>query len=268
MPLKLGKQPAQPKPTDLKFTKYAKSVTLPTVPLVFGFGKLYKDGEGADAWQMLGNGPDETVYPGFDGAGDCVLAGAAHETKVVNKARHGRDVPFDGHTVLVDYGAITGYVIGDPSTDNGTDMHDAARYRKNIGIADSTGLRHKISAYVWLEPGNFEQAVEASYIFGLMGVGFEFPNSAWDQFDAGEPWDNVDDDQIDGGHYVPGEGSVHSPDELTVVTWAKRQMMTKSFYEKYVDEAVAYLSDEMIRSDGRGLHGWDLEQFKADLAAL
>jgi hypothetical protein len=34
------------------------------------------------------------------------------------------------------------------------------------------------------------------------------------------------------------------------------------------DEAYALLSEEQIRSDGKGLHGFDLAQFKADLAAL
>lgn len=260
--LKLGKLPAAPRPTDLKLATYAKKSALPKPTAVFGYGKLYAD------WGMLGNGPDPTVEKGFQGAGDCVFAGAAHETMVWRKLRHGVDTPMSGKTTIEDYSELTGYVLDDPSTDYGTDMHDAAGYRKRIGIRDANEDRHRIAAYLFLRAGDFSQAVTAAYTFGAVGVGFEFPNSAWDQFDAGEPWDDVGDDQIDGGHYVPGVGSMDSSGQLTCLTWGKRQVMTKAFYEKYVDEAVVYLSEEQIRGDGEGIHGLNLTELKADLAAL
>ena len=266
MPHKLGKKPAEPRPSDLKLSKYLKAADLPTPTKVFGYGMLAP--YGPDKWGMLGNGPDDTVEPGFEGAGDCVFAGAAHETIIWRKLRHGVDTEMSGKTTIEDYSELTGYVLDDSTTDYGTDMHDAASYRKRIGVRDANEDRHRISAYLFLRVGSWNQLVAATYVFGCVGIGFEFPNSAWDQFDAGQPWDDVDDDQIDGGHYVPAVGSMDSSSQITCITWGKRQVMTKAFYEKYNDESVVYLSEEQIRPDGEGIHGLNLEQLQADLAAL
>jgi len=264
--LKLGKTPHVPDDRDLLFAKYAKKIKLPEAPNVFGFGHLFADNTG---WRMLGNGPDDSVAPGFSGAGDCVLAGGGHETMVWNKARGGPGVTITGANSIADYSALTGYVIGDDATDQGTDMREAAKYRKATGLIDANGKRHKIAAYLFLTPGDFHQLVTATYIFGCAGVGIEFPDSAWAQYDDGQPWDVTDPNSpIDGGHYIPTVGSTSAKDEITAVTWARRQPITKAFIEQYNDESVVYLSEEMIRSNGEGLHGFDLATFKADLAAL
>ncbi len=190
--LKLGKKPAAPRPTDFKFTEFAASIQLPPVPSRFGHGSAYAD------WKMLGN----------DHYGNCVWAGAAHEHMLLNKIVHQADVSFDDSAVLGDYAAATGFDPNDPSTDNGTDVHDALSYRRLTGIADTTGTRHFIGAYVSLDPKNWEHLAQATYIFGAVGIGFEFPASAMDQFNAGELWDYVAGSKIEGGHYV--RSSAHS----------------------------------------------------------
>src|SRR5215467_12567950 len=68
---KLGKKPATYDKRDLQFAHYRTAAPLPTYPKQFGHEKLVA----ANAWQMLGNGPNNTVSPGFQGAGDCVFAG-------------------------------------------------------------------------------------------------------------------------------------------------------------------------------------------------
>lgn len=259
---KLGKLPAAPKPTDLRLGKYLDhEAVLPKVKIPFGFGKALE-------WQMFGNGPDDSVRKGFQGAGDCVWAGAAEETRVFNRERGGHDVAFTGKSVISDYSAVTGYVIGDNSTDQGTDMGDAANYRKKTGVVDASGTRHKIAAWVRLEPGNFGQLLVATYVFTCTGIGIVFPDSAWGQFDEPNPtWDYVPGSPDDGGHYIPGLGA-DSADEITVASWAKRVRVTRAFIENQEDEAMVYLSLEQFRSDGKGLHGLDIEQLRADLALL
>ena len=74
--LKLGKKAATYDKRDLLFAQYRTTEALPSHPKHFGHEKLV----GASAWQMLGNGPDNTVSSGFKGAGDCVFAGGDHET--------------------------------------------------------------------------------------------------------------------------------------------------------------------------------------------
>jgi hypothetical protein len=140
--LRLGKKPAAPRPTDFKFAEFAGAIKLPTVPSRFGHGTAYAN------WEMLGN----------DRYGDCVWAGAAHEHMLFNKVVSGHDVPFDDDAVLADYAAATGFDRNDPSTDNGTDVHQALDYRRKIGIADTNGTRHKIGAYVSLDPKDWQHS--------------------------------------------------------------------------------------------------------------
>jgi hypothetical protein len=99
---------------------------------------------------MLGNGPDDSVQKGFKGAGDCVFAGAGHETILWN-ALAGITVPITGKENISDYSAVTGYVIGDDSTDQGTDVRTALLYRQKTGILDSNGKRHKIGPFLALD---------------------------------------------------------------------------------------------------------------------
>jgi hypothetical protein len=262
VPLQLGKQPSQPKPKDLQWSVLAASVQLPAVPARFGHANLFQD------WWMLGNGPDDTVAPGFQGAGDCVWAGAAHEHRLINKLVHQVDVAFSGKDVISDYSAATGYQINDPSTDNGTDVHAALDYRRKTGVRDSQGTRHKIGAYVAIDPKNWDHLRQAAYIFGACGIGFEFPNSAWAQFHNGQPWDVVaNDGGNDGGHYVPIMGAP-TGDKVGVVTWGKRQEMTRAFYEKYNDESWVYITPEELTASGAGFHGFDMAKLNSFLGAL
>jgi hypothetical protein len=250
--LKLGKQPAAPAATDFKFASFAATITLPSVPSRFGHGGAYPD------WKMLGN----------DLYGDCVWAGAAHEHMLLNKVINRVDVAFDDDAVLSDYAATTGFDPDDSSTDKGTNVHDALSYRRNTGIVDSAGKRHKIGAYVALKTKDWQHLVQAAYIFGAVGVGFEMPTSALPQFDAREPWDVVAGTKIKGGHYVPVVGSIHASDQATAISWGRRQIFTRRFYERYNDEAWAYVTPEQLRSDGTGLHGFDVEKLKKFLSAL
>src|SRR6266567_8671963 len=251
--LKLGKQPAAPRPTDFKFAEFAAAIQLPSVPSRFGHGTAYAD------WQMLGN----------DRYGDCVWAGAAHEHMLLNKVVQGVDVPFDDNAVLGDYTAATGFNPNDPSSDNGTDVHAALDYRRKTGIADTNGTRHKIGAYVSLDPKNWQHLEQAAYIFGAVGIGFEFPDTAMSQFNAGEPWDYVPGTPAPKeGHYVPTVGSLHAADQASAISWAKRQVFTVAFYEQYNDESWVYITPEELHSDGTGLHGFDLEKLNSYLSAL
>lgn len=249
--MKFGKRPAREDPRTLKLAKYA--VTLPTPTTIFGFGGIYSD------WGILGN----------DQYGDCVFAGAAHETMLWNKVRGGTDVPMSTQNTLQDYSDVTGFDPKKPNTDQGANMLDALNYRVATGVRDAKANRHKVAAYLALEPGNFTQAIQACFVFGAIGIGFLVPETIWEQWDNGEYWDLVDPNAaIIGGHYVPGVGSRNSAARITIVTWGRRWQMTKRFYQEYVDEAYVMLSEEQIRPDGKGIHGLNLDQLRADLAAL
>ena len=81
--LKLGKKPARPGAVKFKFANFLVKPKLPTPPKVFGHEGLI----GAN-WAVLGN----------DHYGDCVWAGAAHETMLWNKEA-ARTVSFSNDSI-------------------------------------------------------------------------------------------------------------------------------------------------------------------------
>lgn len=246
--LKLGKLEATVDHRDLLFGEYLIKHQLPPMPAEFGWEHMVGD------WGMLGN----------DNAGDCVFAGADHETMLWNAAA-GHPVEFSEQTALDDYGDVTGYNPETGENDNGTYTREAMKFRQEIGVVDVAGNRHKIGAYVALEPGNWEQMREALFIFGVVGIGIEFPDTAMSQFNRGKAWHVQHGATIEGGHYIPLVGFRHS--DPICVTWGRLQKMSKHFYQKYCDEAWAMLSDEML-TDGKSIGGFDLATLQADLAAL
>lgn len=249
MTYRLGKKPASRDRRDIKFAAIAQQQRLPPPPSRFGHGTLFKD------WLMLGN----------DQVGDCVFAGAGHETMLTNRLA-GRTVTFDDTHVLRDYSAVTGYNPSDPNTDQGTDVRTALGYRRLIGVSDERGNRHKIGAYVSIDPNDFDLLMQAVFVFAAVGMGFNFPDSAMEQFDHGEPWDVVEGANVEGGHYVPVVGRA-SKNVGTCVTWGRRQTFTRDFYEAYNDEAWAIVYPEELRA-GHTERGMDLTQLNTALKAL
>lgn len=235
-PFQYGKADAEYRASDPLFTSFRLSSqsTSVVVPSVFGHGNSFQN------WGMLGN----------DEWGDCVWAGAAHETELLSNLAAGgvterQIVSFGTKEVLSDYKAVTGFNFT-AETDNGTNVHDALEYRIKTGILDSTGRRHKIVAFVALEPGNLEHLRHALYIFEAVGIGFQVPRSAEEQFRNNQVWQvTPGNPEIVGGHYVPLVG-VPAVGNLACVTWAKRQVMTDAFFTKYCDEAYAYITEEEL----------------------
>jgi hypothetical protein len=252
--LKLGKQPATRDDRDLLFANYVKPHQIPPPPDQFGHETLFPP----KAWGMLGN----------DEWGDCAWAGPAHETMLLTK-EGGSPADFTATCVLSDYSAGTGFApnAGPPGsnpTDKGSNVRDVLKYRVSTGIVDAKGNRHKIGAYVALEPKNLTQVYQAMYLFQAVGIGIAFPDSAMNQFHNGQPWSVVPGAQVEGGHYVC---CVAKRDSIDVVTWGALQPMTVEFFETYCDEAWAYISTEDLQK-GVDPEGFSLQQLKADLAAL
>jgi hypothetical protein len=250
MQYKLGKTPAR-HAIRLQFADVFDASKLPKPPAVFGHS-----GE-VDAFHMLGN----------DKAGCCVWAGAAHEHMLWTSTWGRKRSRFLTKNVLSDYSAVTGFDPAKPDTDNGTDMKDAASYRRKTGIVDATGKRHTIDAYAALQVGNVDQAILAMYLMGAAGIGFQFPDQAMDQFDAHQPWTVPAKPKINGGHYVSGVGR-NAAGNFLVVTWGRVQEMTPAFYERFCDEAVAYISLEILNDKNLSPEGFDANTLRKQLASL
>jgi len=207
-----------------------------------------------------------------DTLGDCTEAKKGHAVQIWT-LDNGRMVTVPDSTVLAAYEADAGYIPGDPSTDNGEVMLDNLNaWRKNgfggvvlTAFGSLSALSHPPTTMV----SNFSAVAQAIYLFGLVDIGFQVPQSAMDQFNAGEAWDLVaNDGGIVGGHDVIVPAYNTAGDYFTCITWGRRQKMTWAFFNHYVDEAYALLSPAWLGSRGLDPSGFDLAALQADLAAV
>jgi hypothetical protein len=246
--LKLGKKPARPGAVKLALKSYLIKPELPKPPDVFSYAKYLSKDIG-----LLAN----------DRFGCCVWAGADHETMIWNKYA-GIDVLFRDEDCLSDYTAVTGFDPSNPSSDGGTDMQEAASYRRRTGIVDSKGCRHKIGGYASVTAGSIYEHKLATWMFGAVGVGLVLGDPQLDQFERKEPWNGSVGD-YPGGHYVPIVGA--DGEYLYCVTWGRVHPITYEFFKAHNDESIVYLSEEAIL-EGNGPSGLALDQLRADLQSV
>jgi len=191
-----------------------------------------------------------------DSLGCCTVAAIAH--MIMNMTAHTGSIviPTDDQVVEF-YSAVSGYVPGDESTDNGATITDVLARWQSVGLAG-----HKIAGWVEFDFGNPQHFDWAQYLFGGADCGMQLPNSAMEQFNANEAWDVVTNDGgIDGGHSVPyfGYGSAGRMG----LTWAKNQAATKAFEAKYFDEAYAVFGPDWFDNASIAPNGFDKDALYA-----
>jgi hypothetical protein len=229
---------------SLKLAKYLSAVPAPPKKVYWEYKVP------ADLWGMFSN----------DTIGDCTCACIAHMIMLAT-AHTGKMVTPTVAEVVAAYSAITGYVPGNESTDNGANISDVLNYWQNTGIAG-----HKITAWAQVDQTNIQEVKQAIWLFGGVDIGIEVFQSMEDQFDAREPWDNPSGDDL-GGHSIPLFG--YGSEGTTGVTWAALQQMGWPCFSKICSEAYAVITPDWINQlSGKTYSGFDLAQLQADLAAL
>jgi hypothetical protein len=242
---KLGKRPRRHDPRTIHLADYVPAGAPPIPP-----GQ--EDWENKLAfWGMMKN----------DKVGDCTVAAAGH-FEMLWTAYSGTEIIPTDEQIIAAYAAITGY---DPVTgmnDNGAVELDVLNYWRKTGIAS-----RMIEGYASIDPPNTAQVCQAIYLFGGVYIGFEVPQSAMDQFDAGQAWDVVaNDGGIQGGHAVPVMG--YNAQGGACITWGKIQRFTWAFWKKYVDESYAVLSTDWFNSKGMTPAGFGVDELRRDLGLI
>lgn len=241
-----GRLPAQPARPALRFGAY--SAQIPAPPASSDWLTAVPAGD----WGMLAN----------DQVGDCTCAGVGHKRIGDVYVNQGAVLKVTDQDALALYSAVTGYNPADPSTDQGAVCQDVLAYWQKNGF-----LGEKIVAYAKVDLSNQTQVKQAIATFGQVYCGFNFPSSAMDQFNAGQPWDVVKGAQIEGGHCVTigafdGTG-------LECVTWGAVQRLTWAFFKKYFDEAwIIVSSDQIDPKSGKDFAGFDFYTLGEDFAAI
>lgn len=225
-----GKLPAQPARPHLKFSAVLAEArqAAPAAPPV---SCLYADP--AITWDMLAN----------DRVGDCTCAEVGHQVNQLTWYGSGTEAKPTAPQVLAFYSAITGYNPADPSTDTGAYVQDVLAYWRKTGL-----IGHKIVAYAAVDVANVTEVKQGLALFGSLNIGMSFPDSAMDQFNAGQVWDVVKGARVEGGHCVMVVG--YDAAGVDIVTWGKRTRVTWAFWKKYVDEAWIVLDADGVQKAG------------------
>jgi hypothetical protein len=182
---------------------------------------------------------------GNDSVGDCTCAEIDHTVKALQIAAGNPEVQSTEAEVVALYSAVTGYAPSNPNSDQGAMMQDVRNYWRTHGITLG-GQKHTILLFAQVDHGDHALIKWCIARFGEVGIGFNFPASAMQQFNAGQPWTVVQGSQIEGGHAVGAVG--YDADYVYVTTWGTVQRMAWGFFDKYVDEAWTQLSSEFVNA--------------------
>ncbi len=229
---KLGRKPNDPSRPRLRFGDVLDASQ--PVPATADWGTH------VDSWPMYLN----------DQLGDCTCAAAGHHIQAWTSS-DGDLVTITDQDVLAGYEA-QGYVPGKPSTDQGAVMQDVLDWWRKAGFAG-----RKVDAFA--EVKGEAEARAAVAFFGGCYLGINFPESAMDQFDAGQPWDVVKGSRIEGGHAINAVAYDTAADMWTVVTWGREQQMTGAFFREYVEEAWVILTPDWYGTDDVAPTGVDVQ---------
>jgi hypothetical protein len=144
---------------------------------------------------------------------DCVAATIGH-SQLCWAANASTPVVVPDSAILTQYERVGGYVPGQPATDQGEVMSDAlADWTKN-----SVGS-NVLTAYAAVDPSQMSTCQNMVAQLGVLAVGVNLPQSAMNQFDAGQPWTVGGDKSTLGGHAIPVMG--YDAPYLYRVTWEK-----------------------------------------------
>jgi hypothetical protein len=241
----LGKLPVKAHPNTLSLDKYLTPI-LPFLRSSVAWERKVTN------WSMLGN----------DQYGDCVEA-AAGNTIMTMTSQSGIEYSPTTNQILQDYTNITGFDPNNPSSDNGTVMVDALAYYVKTGIVGRKILGWasvKIDSSLW----EFKQAIS---LFGTVLTGFNFPQSAMDQFNAGQPWRIDTASPIVGGHCIAV--SEYDATQLVGNTWGALQPMSLGFLPYYADEAYVIITQDWINQMKKlSVSGFNINVLENDAKVL
>ena len=242
---KLGKAPRKFNAKTLFLPRYMTASVLPPPPSKVYYEYLVK------TWPMYLN----------DSLGDCVFAAGGHMLENWTAHTAGEVSPVDGE-IEAAYSAVGGYVPGDASTDNGANITDfLAWWQKNPLTGDKT-----IAGWASIDPSNLTAVKQAIWIFGGIDIGIQVPQSAIDQFNAGQNWELVKGSPNVGGHSICVFG--YGAHGCAAISWGRIVYMSWEFFAAYCDESYAIVTPDWINAKGTTEFGLDLATLQADLDAL
>lgn len=215
--------------------------------------------------------PDDLGVMLNDSLGCCTASSKFHDRQARTFVASGNMVTESDTCVQLLYERSCGYVPGDPSTDLGGNIQDVLTYLLTKGLPVGDGSASlKIDAFVEIDPRNPDDLMLAIDQCGLIDVGFNVP--AFLMPDDGSPpplvWDvQPSNRRIIGGHDITQPGRVNGL--YRTISWGRKDyQMTEAFFEEYVDEAYAVITEEWVTATGKTPFGLGLADWRALMEAL
>lgn len=206
-----------------------------------------------------------------DTLGDCVIACMGHvEGILTGNANGGNPLILSNSEVISLYSAISGYVPGNPSTDNGCDPQTALNYWQQNGLSNGN---NKIAAWIAVNGNNLPEMRTALWLFENLIFGIDLPD-AWinpaPEY-SGFWWSPSGSPDPANGHCFPAYGYV--PDSLQISTWGLIGNLTNGAAKKYTTEQGGELytvlsQDAIIKALQRAPNGFDFSQLLADIDSM
>ena len=232
--------------------------SMPSPPSAYGYMRQAR----AEVQQMYLN----------DQLGDCVEAAIAHAIGVFG-AQNGARWIFSDAEITAMYSAMGGYVPGNPSTDQGTDIGTALSVWQKTGVAGPGG-NHVISGSLSVDAADPVEYRTAIWLFENLILGLELPDAWISPFPSasGFVWDVAGAPDPSNGHCILATN--YNPANVYIATWGINGVMTDAALQEYCSasnggELYTVLSRDIInRARERAPNGFAWSQLLADFNAL
>jgi hypothetical protein len=152
----------------------------------------------------------------------------------------------------------------------GNEQHVLTYLLKKGAPVGPTGQgRHKILAFVEVDPRNIDDVKRAIANCGVAYIGFNVPAFLVPPPPAEPPsvWNvQTSNASIVGGHAVVLAG--YNADGARVISWGSYYTMTWAFFTKYVDEVYALADPSWVEKTGKTPGGLSIEELENQMKAL
>lgn len=205
-----------------------------------------------------------------DTLGDCTCAAVYHAIQVWSYNADKKMVTQPDSDVEKLYIQACGYNPRVPGEGPGGNEQHVLTYLLKTGapIGPQGAARHKITAFVEVDPRNTDDVKRAISDCGLAYIGFNVPQSVQP---PGSPppsvWKYVPgESNIIGGHAVVLAG--YDAKGARVISWGQYYTMTWEFFAHFVDEVYAIADSEWIEGGGKTPGGLTIAELEAQMKAL
>jgi len=198
-----------------------------------------------------------------DQVGDCGIAAMDHYQMSMDAFGSGSCASWGDGTCQQLYETLGGYVPGDPSTDQGTNLQDNLTWWRHNPVKGTEILAFgAMRLGTWLRP----ERLHALHAFGPGYIGGLLPQSAEQQFPG--DWTVVPGSPPAGGHAVTEAGEVLGTDDVRFTSWGAVVKASRAFFMQFVTEYWCIIDAQGIERNGANQYGWDITGMNEALTAL